>query len=236
MTETRRRIALIGDAAGSVTARPWIEAIAPQLGATEWIPSTEITSPQRLAGFTGLWVTPGSPYHSRDGVLMAIQYAREAGIPYLGTCGGFKHVIVEYARNVLGMGDAEDAQYNPEAEHAVIVPTSCSLIGKEGTLYIRPGTRIAAAIGRAGQLSTTYHCDYGVNPDFADLLTDGPLRVSAWDQHNEPRAVEIDSHPFFIATLFQPELSSTPDSIHPLITAFARAAHKHPSSSHRVPA
>src|SRR5690606_15789402 len=76
-----------------------------------WVPTTEIADADAdLAGFDGLLVAPGSPYRSMDGALRAIGHARRHGVPLLGTCGGFQHVVIEYARNVLGVADAEHAE------------------------------------------------------------------------------------------------------------------------------
>src|SRR5450432_689777 len=102
-------IGLIGDYSESVPAHRAIpialrdaaktSAIAVEL---EWIPTEQVTSGAPLSRFNGLWCVPASPYRSTDGALLAIRHARERAIPFLGTCGGFQHAIVEYARNVLG--------------------------------------------------------------------------------------------------------------------------------------
>jgi CTP synthase (UTP-ammonia lyase) len=83
-----------------------------------------------LAGIAGVWVAPGSPYQSLAGVLAAIRCARENEVPLLGTCGGFQHVVIEYARSVLGIADATHAEYDPYASHLFISRLACSLVGK----------------------------------------------------------------------------------------------------------
>ena len=105
----RVTIGLIGDRSDSVLAHQAIplalENAAETLGiaaAYEWVPTERIKSASRVAAFDGLWCVPGSPYRSMEGALIAIRCAREGRIPFLGTCGGFQHAIVEYARNVLG--------------------------------------------------------------------------------------------------------------------------------------
>jgi CTP synthase (UTP-ammonia lyase) len=221
-------VALVGDRSSDVPAHPRIEAIAPHLGVdTIWIGSAEAGRDSALDGADGIWVIPGSPYASRNGVLSAIRRARERHIPYLGTCGGFQHAVVEYARNVLGIPDADDTQYAPSAPRAIIVPLRCSLAGQQAGLHVQPGTRLASALGTSGEATVTYHCSYGVSPDFAAELAGSSLIVSAWDEMKAPRAIEIAGHPFFIGTLFQPELSSRPGSIHPLISAFITAVRAH---------
>ena len=88
-----------------------------------WLPTTSLDAPdaiQSLASLGGLWVAPGSPYQSMSGALRAIRFARESGLPLLGTCGGFQHIILEYARHVLGFSDATHAEYDPYASSLFI--------------------------------------------------------------------------------------------------------------------
>lgn len=221
---TRPRLALIGNRSDRVPSHSRLEALAPHLPVqVEWVSSQDITSDQDVADFDGIWVIPGSPYASKDGVLRAIRYARENDVPYLGTCGGFQHALIEYSRNVLGLADADDVQYDPDAATPLIVPLVCSLNGLTAPLHLGAETRIAGVYQRDGQVKETYHCQYGLNPDFAEVIASNDLKISAWDEEKAPRAVELPEHAFFIATLFQPELSSTPQDIHPLIHALVAA-------------
>src|SRR5258708_3655402 len=80
-----------------------------------WLATDGIRSTAQLAGYKGLWCVPASPYRSMDGALVAIRYARENKLPFLGTCGGFQHTVIEYARNVLGWSDADHGETNPTA-------------------------------------------------------------------------------------------------------------------------
>ncbi|WP_424533459.1 CTP synthase C-terminal region-related (seleno)protein [Sphaerisporangium viridialbum] len=227
MTE-RPRIALIGDRSSKVPAHPRLEALIPHLAAqVDWVPSESISGSEALAGYSGLWVIPGSPYASKDGVLLAVRLARETGIPYLGTCGGFQHALIEYARNVLGLAHADDVQYDPDAETPLITALCCSLAGERSSLHLGDGSRLASVYAHAEQTVETFHCKYGLNPDYVDLIEQSSLVISGWDAEKAPRAIELADHPFFIGTLFQPELSSTPDSVHPLIEAFVAAATRH---------
>lgn len=100
-----------------------------------WV-STETISDSLFEVYSGIWVAPGSPYKNMDKTLWAIRYAREHGIPCLGTCGGFQHIIIEYARNVLGFKDAQHAEYNPCASDLFISKLDCSLAGREMTLNL----------------------------------------------------------------------------------------------------
>ena len=188
----------------------------------EWVPTDEISSADRVAGFDGLWCVPASPYRSMEGAVCAIRFAREEGRPFLGTCGGFQHAVVEYARNVLGWADAEHAETAPEASRLVVTPLHCTLVEATGRVRLRPDSRVAAAYGSLETVEG-YHCRYGFNPDFRAALTSRHLRVSAEDESGDVRAVELADHPFFVATLFQPERAALVDQKPPLIVAFAAA-------------
>jgi CTP synthase (UTP-ammonia lyase) len=157
-----------------------------------------------------------------EGALLAIRCAREGRIPFLGTCGGFQHAIIEYARNVLGWLDATHGETDSAATLAVISPLSCGVMDGVGSVQLLPGTRIAAAYG-TDEASEEYRCSYGVNADFRASLIAGPLRESARDDTGDLRAVELDDHPFFVATLFQPERAALRGRPAPLVNAFVAA-------------
>ena len=105
-----------------------------------WLPSPDAAS---AAAAEGLWVVPGTPYRDDDAVLEAIHRARAAGMPMLGTCGGFQYMLVEFARNVAGLGDAAHAETAPDAPDPVVARLSCSLVGEERQVSAVPGTRVA---------------------------------------------------------------------------------------------
>src|SRR6185312_7470624 len=96
----------------------------------DWVSTVNI-SPPLFEHYSGIWVAPGSPYKNLDLALWAIQHARENGIPCLGTCGGFQHMILEYARHVLHFKDAQHAEYDPYASDLFISRLACSLAGRE---------------------------------------------------------------------------------------------------------
>lgn len=229
MTVTSLTIGLAGDRNDAVVAHRAIP-IALQLAGEalqidvkfSWVPTQEILDESRMADFDGIWCVPASPYRNMAGALLAIRFARELNVPFLGTCGGFQHAIVEYARNVLDWQDAEHGETAPDSPRAVIAPLSCSLVEVGGAVQFVPGTRIANAYGTT-QAHEGYHCSYGINPEFQQRLTAGPLRVSSRDEAGDIRAVELDGHPFFVATLFQPERAALRDTVPPLVIAFVRA-------------
>jgi len=191
-----------------------------------WQPTETIDGDAMLAPFDALWCVPASPYRSMAGALRAIRFARASPCPFLGTCGGFQHAVVEYARNVLGWADAEHAETAPDAARPVIVPLACSLVEVTDKVQLRPDSRIAAAYG-ASEATEGYHCRYGVNEAFRDTLVSGALRITAEDGAGDIRALELQGHPFFVATLFQPERAALMGRLPPLVAAFARAAVSH---------
>src|SRR5690349_1932492 len=154
------KLALVGDRSPAVRAHGRIPLLIDALRRREglvldpyWIPSTEADD---LEAFDGIWVVPGSPYSDREKVVGAIRTAREREIPFLGTCGGFQHAILELGRDLAGIEDADHAEYG-DTETAVIVPLVCSLVGHEGPIRYTPDTLIARIAG-AERTFERYHC------------------------------------------------------------------------------
>lgn len=224
-----RRVGLIGDRDDAVAAHRAIPlALAMAAEATGvgiepvWVPTTQVGDGSLLTDFDGVWCVPASPYHSMDGALSAIRTAREQLIPFLGTCGGFQHAVVEYARNVLGWSDAEHAEESPDAVRPVIVPLACSLVETTDAVHLVDGSILAGAYGQA-DVAEGYHCRYGLSETFRSAIEGGPLRVSAVDDVGDVRGVELDGHPFFVATLFQHERHALHGRLPPAVHAFAQA-------------
>ena len=204
-------LGLAAHAAGSAVEEMWVATPEPQ------------RDPALLAGYDAIWCVPGSPYASMAGALAAIRFARERGVPFLGTCGGFQHALIEYARDVLGLAEADHAESSPGAAMPLIAPLACSLAETTGEIVLREGSRIRAIYGHA--LATEgFNCRYGVNPQYQALLAGGPLHITGMDESGEARVAELGGHPFFVATLFQPERSALRGGAHPLIAAYLQAA------------
>jgi CTP synthase (UTP-ammonia lyase) len=169
-----------------------------------------------LRDYDGLLIAPGSPYASMDNVLEAIRYGREKDIPVLGTCGGFQHMVLEFARNVLHLSDADHAETNPYASTLMVTPLSCSLVGQTLEVFTRliPGQT---------SLTEKYYCNFGINPVYLPALEEHGFDVVGVDAQGEARMMRLRSHTFFMGTLFVPQMSSTPQRPHPIVTAFLRA-------------
>ena len=135
-------IAIVGDRNPHYLTHEATDVALSRLGAeARWVSTpTLLQDPGRLSEYAGALIAPGSPYLSTEGALAAIRYARELGLPLLGTCGGFQHVILEFARDVAGMTGADHAELNADADVLVVVPLSCSLVGQQHPVEIRPGT------------------------------------------------------------------------------------------------
>jgi CTP synthase (UTP-ammonia lyase) len=156
-------------------------------------------------------------------MLAAIRCARERRLPFLGTCGGFQYAMIEYARSVCGLEDVEHGESHPDAERLLIEPLNCSLVGEERAIWVVPGT-LAERTMRSRVSTERFHCAFGLNPEYRDVLEANGLRFSGFDEDGFPRIVELPGHPFYLATLFQPELAGDEGYAHPIVAAFAAAA------------
>jgi CTP synthase (UTP-ammonia lyase) len=231
------RMALVGDYSAAVKAHSAIpralEFAARDVSCQihfDWLPtvSLELEAAPQLSTYDAVWCTPGSPYASMTGALNAIRFARESAVPFLGTCGGFQHVLIEYFRNVLGASEADHTESNPGASMPLISRLKCSLVSQSGIVRLTPGSRVASIYGRAETVEN-YFCNFGFNRRYRSFLKAGTLEVAGVDTEGEIRAVELRDHPFFVATLFQPELTALEGKRHPLIRAFTTAARSMPS-------
>lgn len=229
------RLAIVGDHDPAMyTHRAIDEALAHVCELREhalewsWIPTTALSSgaAEPLSLFDAILLAPGSPYASLDGALAAVRFARESALPFLGICGGFQHAVLEFARDVAGISDADNAELNREAAAPVIAPLACSMVGKAGPVFLDPTCRTASIYGR-WRIVERYHCSYGVNPQYRAALEQAGLRIVGEDDQGDVRVIELPGHPFFIGTLFQPQLESSIGAPAPLVRALVDAAIHH---------
>jgi len=229
------RIALIGDYDAQVTAH---QAIPVALGMAaehtrlsvqwQWLATESINADTPLDEFHGFWCVPASPYRNMDGALRAIRFAREQKRPFLGTCGGFQHAVLEYARNVLGWTDAEHGETSPDAAQVLLTPLACSLVEAVDNIHLLKGSLMAQAY-ETSEIREGYRCSYGVNPRFERELLKHELHSVGQDSAQGLRAVELSDHPFFVATLFQPERAALKGTLPPLVRALVEACVEHSS-------
>lgn len=123
----------------------------------------------------------------------------------------------------MNITDAEHEETAPNAPTLVVSKLACSLVGKAQTIKILNGSLFHDSYGQ-NEVSEPFVCNYGLNPKFRDSIEKGQLKVTGVDLDGEVRAIELTDHPFFVGTLYQPQISSTPKSPHPLIIAYLKAA------------
>ena len=203
---------------------------------TTWIPTPSLLQDNargRLESFDGLWAAPGSPYDSFEGMLRGIRFARERDWPFLGTCGGFQYALIEIARNILGIADADSAENNSGSKNIVIYPVACGvsnrangapkLCGRIPEIHLRPGSYLQSFY-KQDRITEEFFCNFEVNPEFEWASLEAGFPAVARGPQSEVRAIESPTHRFYVATLFQPQRSSKPGTPHPLILAFVQAA------------
>ena len=219
-------IAVVGDRDPSyLTHRELDAALALMPAGVEarWV-ATDGPEAARLDRYDALWVVPGTPYRDERPVFAGIGRARTQAVPILGTCGGFQHMVVEFARNAAGIADAAHAETAPDTGVHAVSPLACSLVGEVRQVTTVPGTRVAELCG-PGPFAGFHWCNYGLEAAVLDRLVAAGLVVSATAPDAGVEAVELPDHPFYVATLFQPQVgSSETGALHPLIAALVEAA------------
>jgi CTP synthase (UTP-ammonia lyase) len=203
---------------------------------SQWLPTPrllEAGASKLLESFDGIWAAPASPYKSFNGMLKGIEFARTRDWPFLGTCGGFQYALIECARNVLGIKDADSAENNSGSKNVIIHPVACAvpnrsenapkLSGAIPEIRLRPGSYLHSFYSQ-DVVTEEFFCNFEVNPEFEWAAMEAGFPVVARGSKGEIRAIESPTHRFYIATLFQPQLSSQPENPHPLIIAFVQAA------------
>ena len=171
--------------------------------------------------YSGLWIAPGSPYKDMKNVLETITFARKNNIPTLGNCGGFQHMIIEFARNICGITHADHEETNLTSPDLLITKLSCSLIEQEEELSIDTNSILFDIINK-NKIRGKYFCSYELNNKYNEVLKENGLSLTALSADGHVRAFELKTHPFFIGTLFQPALTSTINEPNPIIVKFVK--------------
>ena len=202
----------------------------------KWIDSETVTPEnveELLGDCNGVLVPGGFGSRGIEGKILAIQYARTHGIPFLGLCLGMQLTIVEYARNVIGYTDAHSVELDPNTTHPVIalMPDQNGVEDIGGTLRLGAYPCVLDKDSRAYQLygqeniSERHRHRYEVNNDYRAVLTENGLRLSGLSPDGRiVEMCELTEHPFFVATQGHPELKSRPNRPHPLFKGFVEAA------------
>ena len=124
---------------------------------------------------------------------------------------------------MLGIRDAEHEESSPGASTLFISRLTCSLVGKTQQIKVAPDSVAYRAYGNQ-EVMEQFFCNYGLNPLFRDKVNKGKLNITGRDPEGEVRIVELSDHPFYVATLFLPQVASRPESPHPLIVAYLKGA------------
>jgi CTP synthase len=202
-----------------------------------WIEAEGLEEPnyeEQLRGFDGILVPGGFGKRGIEGMLNAIRYARERGIPYFGICLGMQTACIEYARNVCGLAGANSSEFDPATPHRVIYKLR-ELTGVEemgGTMrlgawtcLLEPGSMAANAYGKT-EISERHRHRYEFNREYEALLTGAGLDITGTTPDGTyVEIVEIPGHPFFLGCQFHPEFKSKPLEPHPLFVNFIKASY-----------
>lgn len=209
-----------------------------------WIDSetvTEETVAHTLGELDGILVPGGFGMRGIEGMILAAKYAREHHIPYFGICLGMQIAVIEYARNVAGLQDANSGEFDELCKHKVIdfMPGQSDAIDKGGTLRlgaypceIRKNTTMERCYGSLS-VSERHRHRYEFNNDYRDLLTGCGLTVGGTSPDGRlVETVELTDRPFHVGVQFHPEFKSRPNKPHPLFVGFIGAALEKQNEQH----
>lgn len=190
----------------------------------------------KLSNLDGILVAPGFGERGIEGKVKAVQFARENGIPFFGICLGMQMAVIEFARNVLGLTDANSTEMNKETDCPVIdmMEEQKKISNKGGTMrlgayecHIQKGTLAHEIYGKTKVFERHRH-RYELNNHYVEALRKGGLITSGINPANQlVEIIENPNHPFFVGVQFHPELRSTVMNPHPLFVGFVKAAQKY---------
>jgi CTP synthase len=214
----------------------WAHRVRPVI---EWIEAEDLESPavaaRRLAHVDGILVPGGFGKRGIQGMINAIQYARERKVPFFGICLGMQCATIEYARNVAGLAEANSTEFDPQTPHRIIYKLR-ELLGVDemgGTMrlgawpcHLEAGSFAQKAYGTQ-DISERHRHRYEFNCDYQEKLVTAGLRITGRTPDGTyVEIVEVPNHPWFLGCQFHPEFKSKPLDPHPLFTAFAGAAYR----------
>jgi CTP synthase len=202
----------------------------------EYFDSEKLEHPGVLANLDGVLVPHGFGSRGAEGKVAAVRFAREQRVPFLGICFGMQFAVIEFARHAAGLAGANSTEVDPNTPHPVIalLPEQRQIEGKGATMrlgdwpcVLAPGTRAQRAYG-VERIAERHRHRYEFNPDYRSRLEAAGLVCSGTSPDGRlVEVVELEDHPFFIASQFHPEFASTPFRPSPLFLHFVAAARKH---------
>jgi CTP synthase len=211
-----------------------------------WIPSDDFVDQQAagrlLGGYDALLVPGGFGIRGVEGMVEAVRWARENGLPFFGICLGMQTAIIEFARDVCQLPETNSSEFAPECGNPVIslMSSQRDVENLGGTMRLgaypcrlRPGSRVAQIYG-TDQVSERHRHRYEVNNGYRDMLAEYGLRCTGLSPDGSlVEMVELPEHPWFVGCQFHPELRSRPTRPHPLFASFIKAALEHREASAR---
>jgi CTP synthase len=206
----------------------------------DWIPSEDFEGEQgykkaleRLKKADGIVVPGGFGDRGIEGKIMAACYAREHNIPYLGLCYGMQLAVIEFARHVCGLKDANSTEINPRTPFPVIdiMPDQRDIADLGGTMRLgqypcrlTPGTKVANAYGDVVEINERHRHRFEFNNNYRERLERAGMIISGLSPDSRlVEIIELRDHPYFVGTQFHPELKSRPNRPHPLFRDFIGA-------------
>ncbi|MEY3432420.1 MAG: hypothetical protein RL131_356 [Bacteroidota bacterium] len=188
---------------------------------------------QKLEGLDGLLVAPGFGHRGIDGKILAVQYARENGLPFFGICLGMQMSVIEFARNVLKLPQAHSTEMDANTPDPVIdlMEAQKAITSKGGTMRLGAypckleKDSLAYRIYGSEMISERHRHRWEFNNTYLDRMQKAGLKASGVNpETNLVEIVEIENHPFFIGVQYHPELKSTVENPHPIFVHFVKAA------------
>lgn len=191
---------------------------------------------RELSGLDGILVAPGFGERGLEGKILAVQYAREKQIPFLGICLGMQMAVIEYARNVLGLSEANTAEMKPDSPHPVInlMEEQKSVTDKGGTMrlgawkcQLKEGTLAQEVYGES-DITERHRHRFEFNNAYLEKMEAAGMKASGINPNTGlVEVVEIPEHPWFIGVQYHPEYKSTVANPHPLFVGFVKAVYTH---------
>ena len=196
---------------------------------------TNRNAKEKLQGIDGIIVPGGFGGRGIEGKIHTVKYARENNIPFLGICLGMQMAVVEFARDVLNIKDANSLEFDEKTKNPVIhiMESQKNITKKGGTMRlgaypcILKKSSLASKLYKTEEISERHRHRYEFNNEYRKIMEDNGMTISGTSPDGElVEIVEIKNHPYFIASQFHPELKSRPDKPHPLFVGLLKAAKK----------
>ncbi len=228
MPHEKKVIAILGKSNSRLPRKTIISALmesASTLGISIdacWVENDQIVELD-LHQIDGFFIAPGAPDEPHNHIVQAITFARENKIPLIATCGGFQRVVVEFLQQKIGYSGALSYQeLDPNAQDPLFIQMSCQIQPEFHSVHIIANTRTEECYQKE-QSFESFYCRFGVNPLYWPILNPHSIVIAGLDEKAIPRVIELNDHPFFIATLYVPQVLSSPGQPHPLLTGFLKA-------------